>query len=362
MLQKKYQAVLLDEQLPDGRSTGEVHLDHNQLVFNGENKKLIFSLNQLEISKGGTGNHQLFFKPKGEKFTIYVLEKSILKEEFFKRNDNNSTFVTNFKIKRAGLTVGIIFLGLIILSPFIGLIVFRNELTTFIAKQVPQQYEATLGKQYIKQISITENIDSISPAAQILREKAKLVTNQIDGEQEFHVYISDSEEINAYALPGGFVVFNKGLLKKAKNWEEVLGVMGHEMAHVTQKHHARGMLSKIGWGTLLTFIIGDGSVLTDFILGSAINLESLSYSRDFETEADEKGLEYIQKAKIKPNGLINFFSTLKQESGLSSNIPELLSTHPDPDNRAENLAKKIGDTTNLHYIDIGDYQAYIKHF
>jgi beta-barrel assembly-enhancing protease len=360
MQAKRYPALLLDESLADGRLSGEVFVSAGKITFLNVSIEKSIGVSQAFIEYGGTANRHIFFKSKDTHFTISSLDSAILNEEGLKTNPNLKPKINAIKSKKRFWYLGLSIAGMLFLAPIIAFLVFRKQIIHTIAKKVPSSVEQTMGESYIKQVSLMEKLDSNSLSVNMLREKAKLISAQTNGETQFKIYISDSDQINAYALPGGYVVFNKGLLVKAKSWEEVLGVMGHEMAHVTEKHHARGIVSSIGWVSVASIFLGDGSAITNLLLGAGSQLEQLSYSRDFETEADEKGYEYLKKAKIHPKGLISFFETLKEESGAAKHIPELISTHPSSDNRAKNLQTKLDNEKENTYLELGDYQEFIK--
>jgi Zn-dependent protease with chaperone function len=156
----------------------------------------------------------------------------------------------------------------------------------------------------------------------------------------FEIHISDSQEVNAFALPGGVIVFNRGLIDRAKTIEEVFGVLSHEMAHIERRHSLKSLAGGIGR------VLGVG-VITVF-LGSDIGawfargseFVSLNYSRDDESEADRRGYEFLQQAQIDPHGLIQFFKRLKEQElgqGRLGSVLTLLSTHPASDDRVLTL-------------------------
>ena len=120
-------------------------------------------------------------------------------------------------------------------------------------------------------------------------------------------FIIEADEVNAFALPGGKIVIHSGLLTRAESWEEVAGVLSHEIAHVTQRHHIRGVISKLGVFTIVSFLIGDGTAVAATISEMGGQLESLAYSRSFEKEADNKGWDFLEQANINPEGMIVFF-------------------------------------------------------
>lgn len=169
------------------------------------------------------------------------------------------------------------------------------------------------------------------PAAQ--RYVARLIEPLLgalgDTPFRFELMVVDSAEVNAFALPGGFIVVNFGLLAEARTGEEIAAVLGHELAHVTLRHSTRRMAGALGVGAALALVLG----VVDFGAPAYTlsYLAGLGYERDQEREADEQGLALLKRAGISPLGMATFFERLSS----SATLPELLSTHPDPGARAE---------------------------
>lgn len=150
--------------------------------------------------------------------------------------------------------------------------------------------------------------------------------------------IADSR-INAFALPGGFIGVNAGLLLAADSESELAGVMGHELAHVTQRHIARAqegddVATIATWAAVLAAIIA-GSANPDVVIGAlsvgqAMNYQrQVNYTRAHEQEADRVGIQTLAKAGFDPEGMASFFVRLQQQSRLyGSGVPEILRTHP----------------------------------
>ena len=141
---------------------------------------------------------------------------------------------------------------------------------------------------------------------------------------EFH--LAERPDINAFAAPGGVVVVNSGLLKKAASAEEVAGVLAHEIAHVELRHSLRQIVRSAGLRVIFGALAGD----YDALGGWAAQLGELKFSRDAEREADRRGLERLAEARIDPAGMLRFFETLeKAEAGApAAKVPAVLSTHP----------------------------------
>ena len=149
--------------------------------------------------------------------------------------------------------------------------------------------------------------------------------------------VLDSDVINAFATPGGFVYFTRGIMAHMNDEAQFAGVLGHEIGHVTARHsvsqQTRATLSQVG---LIAAMIAKPE-LAQFAeqASQGLQLMMLSYSRDAERESDELGVEYSSKAGYDAREMAKFFQTLarKSASQSASTLPEFLSTHPDPGNR-----------------------------
>ena len=159
---------------------------------------------------------------------------------------------------------------------------------------------------------------------------------------DFKFHIMESDVPNAFALPGGHIVVNTGLLKIADN-RELIGVIAHEAAHITQKHFARKIISSAGpliiFGTFmhtrsgLVNLVGQGSEL----------MLTRGFSQEYETEADETGWNYLVQANIDPRGMIGIFKKFKAaetKAMLAKQAPQAFQTHPALDKRIARLEAK----------------------
>jgi len=104
--------------------------------------------------------------------------------------------------------------------------------------------------------------------------------------------VSPDTEVNAYALPGGIVVVNRGLIEKARTADEVAAVLAHEVQHVEQRHSLKGMVNSVGVAAVLMVVLGDASAITAVLAHQA---GSMAYGRDLETQADLAGVQAMQK-------------------------------------------------------------------
>jgi len=161
-------------------------------------------------------------------------------------------------------------------------------------------------------------------------------------EFKFTFELVNQKEINAFALPGGPMFLNRGMIEAAHTEGEVAGVMAHEMSHVALRHGTaqatKGEKFQIGAiaGQVLGAIVGGtaGSIIAQ---GSQFGLGTyfLKYSREYESEADVLGAQIMARAGYRPTEMANMFKTIEQQGGSSG--PEFLSDHPNPGNRYDRI-------------------------
>ena len=196
------------------------------------------------------------------------------------------------------------------------------------------EQEIAIGKESHPSIVASMGLYENKNLQAFMDEKGKAmakISHRPDLPYEFHII--DSPVVNAFAVPGGFVYFTRGILAHFNNEAEFAGVLGHEIGHVTARHSARQQ-SKQLLGTLAT--IGTAIFVPGAteIAQQGVGLALLGYSRAHETESDEIGVEYSSKIGYDAHQMANFFSTIKRISDNAGQaIPTFTSTHPDPGNR-----------------------------
>jgi predicted Zn-dependent protease len=155
-----------------------------------------------------------------------------------------------------------------------------------------------------------------------------------------------SDEINAFAVPGGYVYITQGLLYRMSNEAQVAGVLGHEAGHIAHRHsvqqiqRAQGAQAVATGAGVIGEIFGVGGV--GDVAGIVASLSLMKYGRDQEKEADMSGLKYMTAAGYNPEGMVQTMEVL--QAAMDGNEPaEFLSTHPNPGNRIEYLTETINE-------------------
>ncbi len=207
--------------------------------------------------------------------------------------------------------------------------------------------EIGLGKQLAQEVERSSKlIDDPIVTEYVNRVGQNLVRNS-DARVPFTIKVIDSDEVNAFALPGGFFYVNSGLILRAQEESELAGVMAHEISHVTARHGTKnatkGELMQLA--TIPLILLGPGGWAGYGIyqgLNLAIPVTYLKFSRDAEREADFLGLQYMYKAGYDPNSYVTFFERIQaDEKRRPGTIPKVFSSHPPTPERIENTQKEI---------------------
>jgi predicted Zn-dependent protease len=173
-----------------------------------------------------------------------------------------------------------------------------------------------------------------------------LVRNS-DAQVPFTIKVIDSDEVNAFALPGGFFYVNSGLILRAQEESELAGVMAHEISHVTARHGTKqatkGELIQIAaMAAMIVVPYGWAGYGIYEGMNLAIPLTFLKFSRDAEREADFLGIQYMYKAGYDPNSYVTFFERIQaDEKRRPGTIPKIFSTHPPTPERISDAQKEI---------------------
>jgi predicted Zn-dependent protease len=205
--------------------------------------------------------------------------------------------------------------------------------------------EIALGKQLAQEVEReSKMVDDPVISEYVNRIGQNLVRNS-DAKVPFTIKVIDSDEVNAFALPGGFFFVNSGLIAKAGSEAELAGVMAHEIAHVAARHGTReaSRAELANYATIpLIFMGGWAGYAVRQAAGLAIPMSFLKFSRGFEAEADMLGLQYMYKAGYDPTAFVDFFEKIQTlEKKKPGTISKVFSTHPPTDERIKAAQKDI---------------------
>lgn len=182
------------------------------------------------------------------------------------------------------------------------------------------------------------------------------VTHKDDFNWEIKI-IQRDDIVNAFCTPGGYIYVYTGLIKYLDHKSSLAGVMGHEIAHADKRHSTNQLTKKYGVQTLLDILLGDNQNLLTQI-GS--ELVSLTFSRSDESQADEYSVVYLCPTKYHADGAADFFQKIAEQGGGA--LPAFLSTHPNPDNRIENIRQNAINRGCVTTIDSQENDIGYLHF
>jgi beta-barrel assembly-enhancing protease len=208
----------------------------------------------------------------------------------------------------------------------IAAIIFLNFIFSSIVadiglKLITPEYEAKLGDEMFQSALPPTSIDGKRTAMM------QSFANKLNLSDTYKIQVSvlKSDDINAFAVPGGHIVVYSGLIDKMRSYEELVALLGHEASHINERHTTRAILKELSSKLFLIFFM-DVSQVGAILLLNADKLRGLSYSRKLEREADEEGLKIMMKNKVNVNGMVQLFETLQLADTVYT--PDILNTHP----------------------------------
>lgn len=196
-----------------------------------------------------------------------------------------------------------------------------------------QEKEVQIGRQLALEVEQSAKMVDDPMVTEYVNRVGQNIVIHSDAKIPFTIKVIDSDEVNAFALPGGFFFVNKGLILAADNESELAGVMAHEVAHVAARH----AMENAGKGQFIGYGILAGIIFTGGIAGSVLQntagiaqaLAFFKFSRGAEEEADKLGVQYLYAAGYDPTGMATMFEKLASQNRKKQNtLSKLFSTHP----------------------------------
>lgn len=309
-------------------------------------RQILLPVEQLSVEAGGFDHDQLVLhwdEDGATRYTLYVKAPAVIaalrqsaRAGFAERLQTTTEAVRRHRMRRR--TALLVTIGAVLVVA--GLLWAGSDLLTELAvARVPVSWEDALGEAANRQFLAGHTVLRDGPAVEAVEQiRARLVAALQNNPYTFRVAVVDSGEVNAFALPGGYVVVFTGLLRKAQSPEEVAGVLGHELNHVLKRHAVGRVVRSLGIVAALTILTGNQQGWGGIVREVGVELATLKFGRAQETEADVEGLRLLHRAQIDPQGMVTFFERLAAETGTQI---EILSSHPLSEGRAARLKDEI---------------------
>lgn len=243
--------------------------------------------------------------------------------------------------------IGLVLIGLIVL--FIGLV---GTVWFFVlpwvaeraANYIPPDVEASMGESLAK--TYQQGYKTSDSANYYLADFAKQINFNSPYQIQPEVLVSD--EINAFALPGGKIFVFSQIILKMDNYRQLVALLGHEASHVNKRHSLKSICRQAAGSIAVATIFGDATEISAGLLSQANQLQQLNYSRELETEADNEGLKIMIANSVDGQGMLQLLKLLQKENTEVPAMMKYLSTHPDTEARIKQVEEQLKEKSNSH--------------
>jgi beta-barrel assembly-enhancing protease len=231
---------------------------------------------------------------------------------------------------------GLIWLTFVLpLLALVLFLVFSRQVAGWAADRMSVETEMQLGeKLWSMQKQQLRIIDTPTQAQAAISEIGARLTK--GSRYKYTFTLVDDPAINAFAMPGGYVVVHSGLIRRAESAEELAGVLAHEVQHVEKRHGLKNMAHSLGMAAVVSLVLGDVSGIA---AGAVEHLATSRFSRESETEADLGGMKMLDAAGINPVGMQSFFKKMSDDTKIA--LPAILSSHPASEDRFALIAANL---------------------
>jgi predicted Zn-dependent protease len=367
-----YEGGAFHKSLKRGRASGKISVTSSTINFETQGFGGDLSLMGIRIKAGGANERMVFFiHPSKPELTVYTADRTVLNDVNLASQPDLIWQIKDIQTKKRN--VQIIIGGLILAFLFLiyGVYKLKNPAVNFVASKIPAAWEQKLGETVFAQLKAGRTFVDNPEIMETMDKMVKPLLSTIpDRRYDFRLHIVHDTTMNAFALPGGHIVFHTGLVLKAETPEEITGVLAHEAAHVTCQHGLRHMINSAGIFMIVQALFGDATGILAVIAENGAFLLTQKYSRDNEREADDRAWDYLVNANINPEGMLGFFNKLlemqeKKNGGELESAMAFLSTHPTTRERIRRLQdkyKNLEQRSGFMYfeLDFRKFQESIK--
>jgi predicted Zn-dependent protease len=328
-------------------TTGIIFMDRWTFHFQSEAAKAEIPMARLEVSFGEGEDERIYFTdPTQPDWKIFTTDQSILENRCLA--DNSSALdqlgrVAGRRELSRRLVVTAWVLGACVAVAWLGSVASSVMVRSLVAR-IPPEMEQKFGDALVEDLQVElALVDDTNRIAQLAALAAPLTQAVSHGQTGFKFHLVDDDDPNAFALPGGHVFVNTGLLKLADRPEEVLGAIAHEVAHVTEKHGFRKVISAAGPILLFRIFLGGGGGVGGVLADGSDLLVRQGFSQEYETEADDAGWKLLVAANVDPRGLTGILRKFESYEAGAKHVPAMpraFSSHPALGKRIARLEAK----------------------
>lgn len=306
----------------------------NKICFQKENGDLFFwDISEIQFNQY---SNLLEIRNKYNLDAILKIDNENFTRKFFLVMKKNKGIDIHTRILNAGfLNISIIAICLIALFS-LGYFYILPPVAEKSAAMLPESFDNYIGDIFMKNFIDEKNIDN---------EKTKNIQNfaeelYLGNTKPLGFTVIKSSEVNAFALPNGQIIIYTAILDKMQNYDQLVALLGHEVSHINNRHSIKILCKNLAGYMMISLLFSDVNGIMSLLAENAQQLHSLSYSREFEEEADKHGLQILINNNTNPYGMIKLFEKLEEEES-EFNIPKIISSHPLTNNRKKYIQKLI---------------------
>jgi beta-barrel assembly-enhancing protease len=255
---------------------------------------------------------------------------------------------TNEKYVKSHRSTGIKLVAIFFVMVVVAILFFWKGLPLIadsVAVRVPQSWEDDLGNTIGKQVLAETPVDTAK--TRILRSfygrlQAPESSLYSGNNRPIELFVIKKDVFNAFAIPGRKIFIYDGALSRMNSYPQLVALIGHEAGHVEGRHSVRTMFRSMSTFAVISFVFGDLTGLAGVLVENANSLRELSYSRDFEREADKAAHEFLCMNKVSQKGMTGLMEIMNKDARSSGGLlPEFLSTHPLTEERLVKAKEEI---------------------
>ena len=335
---REFEGGVFSDALTGGRAGARLFVREDGVhAVAADGTSFAIPLAECQLELGGASGRMWFCRNRARDLTLFS-EAAGFEQALRERRELAQAVSAISDARRKSRTRGRAFvLGLLLALALLGwggFLALRQAGRASVT-MLPRSVDEQLGELAIEHMDLGGRVLDDPTLAAGVKEIVDRLARQVEPGFTFRVRVVDSSVVNAFALPGGFVVVYTGLIRAAREPAQLAGVLAHELAHVTERHGMQRIAQSLGVVAAVQLLFGDVSglaaIAVQVLREGAIN----SYSREQEREADREGVRILRAAQIDPSALADFFALLAERQGSTPRAVAWLGTHPDLHERIE---------------------------